>query len=533
MLVDQYGNPIKPESRPETRTVAAASLRDRWSGYPSVGLTPERLAQIFQAADQGALQAQAELFEEMEEKDSHLASLLQTRKLAVASLDWRIEPASEEEQDQEIAEFVEVRLRAVANLPEAMLDLLDAIAKGYALVEIDWQVQQYAEPVFLRWVHPKRVTFWNSLTPAILEGNSLTGRILTPWKFIFHRYKGRSGHDTRAGMLRVVSWMYLLKNYSLKDWAAFNEIFGMPMRLGKYDPSATEADKAALVTAIRALGSDAAGVISKSTEIEFVEAATRLSGNYNPYQVMIEFCNREMSKAILGQTLTTDTTGTTGTYSSAKVHDEVRRDLMEADAEALAATLRAQLIRPLVGFNFGWEAPLPYFVFDLAEEEDQKQVAETYKILKEIGYPLTLEHLSERFNLPLPREGQEVASGQGPGARGQERDHGAGEGTTARWRSLAMPLRQDGAMEITPFDRPVIRAQVEMAALAEKAVVVAEDISTKMMAPVQELIEQGSDLEEVRSNLLAAYPHLAVGDLAELLYQGAVLAYMRGRERRD
>ncbi len=114
----------------------------------------------------------------------------------------------------------------------------------------------------------------------------------------------------------MVGWMYLLKNFALKDWAAFNEVFGMPLRLGKYDTTASPADREALVQAVRNLGSDAAGVISKATEIEFVEAASR-SGGANPYQLMADFCNREMSKAVLGQTLTTDTTGATGTYAAA------------------------------------------------------------------------------------------------------------------------------------------------------------------------------------------------------------------------
>ena len=150
--------------------------------------------------------------------------------------------------------------------------------------------------------------------------------------------------------------MYLLKNFALKDWAAFNEVFGMPLRLGKYDPAASPADREALLQAVRHLGSDAAGVISKATEIEFVEAGSQGSKT-NPYQAMADFCNREMSKAVLGQTLTTDTTGSTGSYAAAKVHGEVRRDLVEADSQALATTLREQLLRPLVGFNFGWDRP--------------------------------------------------------------------------------------------------------------------------------------------------------------------------------
>jgi len=155
------------------------------------------------------------------------------------------------------------------------------------------------------------------------------------------------------------------------------------------------------VRAIRNLGSDAAGVISKATEIEFIEAASRRS-NTNPYQSMAEFCNREMSKAVLGQTLTTDTAGSTGTYSTARVHAAVRGDLVQADAQALGTTLREQLLRPLVGFNFGWDRPVPWFRFKYEEEEDLKTLSEVYRNLAAMGVKLSPEYLAERFGMPLP-----------------------------------------------------------------------------------------------------------------------------------
>jgi phage gp29-like protein len=219
------------------------------------------------------------------------------------------------------------------------------------------------------------MVFGDDLTPRLLTPEaSWQGVPPPPWKLIYHRYKARSGYASRAGVLRVVGWMYLLKNYALKDWAAFNEVFGMPLRLGKCESTASPADREALVRAIRNLGSDAAGVISKATEIEFIEAASR-GGNTNPYQAMAEFCNREMSKAVLGQTLTTDTSGATGTYSAGLVHAQVRRDLVQADAQALGTTLREQLLRPLVGFNFGWDKPVPWFRFKFEEGEDLKTLS--------------------------------------------------------------------------------------------------------------------------------------------------------------
>lgn len=412
-LKDLLGKFSQRMSKPVRGEIAAMGLGDRMSTYPTRRLSSERLGAIFREADGGAVYRQAELFEEMEEKDAHLAGILQTRKLAVSGLEHEIVPYSRAEEDQEIARFVREVIDNLDDFDSNLLDLLDATGKGCAVTEIMWGLKgSKAIVTELRWIHQKKLTFVDSLTPRIITSEHWRGVEPPPWKIIYHRYKARSGYDTRAGMLRVIAWMYLFKNYAMKDWMAFNEVFGKPLRLGRYDATASPTDREILATAIHKLGDEAVGIINKNTEIELMEASGRASGNSNPYLVMAEFCNREMSKAILGQTLTTDTAGSTGTYSTAKVHDLVRRDLLEADAEALSRTLRSQLIRPLVGFNFGWDKPLPNFNFILEEKPDLKAISEIYLNLKNMGFPLSLEHLSERFGVPLGDGGQGKVSDQ-------------------------------------------------------------------------------------------------------------------------
>ena len=103
------------------------SLADRWSTYPSVGLTPTRLGEIFREADQGDLCRQMELFEEMEEKDAHLAAILQTRKLAVLGKDYEVLPYALTPEDERLAQAVGEMVYAIPGLEGALLDLLDAI----------------------------------------------------------------------------------------------------------------------------------------------------------------------------------------------------------------------------------------------------------------------------------------------------------------------------------------------------------------------------------------------------------------------
>jgi phage gp29-like protein len=530
-LLDQFGRAIAPLKRPETREIAAVSIRDRWSGYPSAGLTPARLAAIFREADWGSLRNQAELFEEMEEKDPHLFSVMQTRRLAVLGLDWQVEDASESSEDQKIAEFCREQMETL-DLDTLWTHLMGAVGHGYAAAELLWEASAQAVIKGFRSIHPKNITFVDSLIPLVVTDDNWQGVATPPWKLAYHRYAAKSGHDTRNGVLRICAYMYLFKNYALKDWATFNELFGMPLRLGKYEPSATPADREALRAAIMALGTDAAGIISKSTEIDFVEATSRLSGTFNPYQVMTSFCNREMSKAVLGQTLTTDTEGSTGTYAAGRVQAEVRQDLLEADAKALARTVPLQILKPLVGFNFGWDKALPGFAFQLAEELDLKADSEVCKNLAGIGFRIPVSYISEHFGIPLAEEGEETLSP--PAAASAvppppaDNSNSGGSPSAALKAGATLPLRR-GELELIPQDHEVIRTQTDLEKLTQAAVDASSAALAKMLRPIDGLIDQGASLEALRDGLLAVYPEMDAGDLGELIYQARMLAYMRGR----
>ena len=54
-----------PRPRPDVREIAVAHVSDKYSEYPSNGLTPVRLAEIFREADAGDVLRQIELFEEI------------------------------------------------------------------------------------------------------------------------------------------------------------------------------------------------------------------------------------------------------------------------------------------------------------------------------------------------------------------------------------------------------------------------------------------------------------------------------------
>ncbi|MBU5312230.1 DUF935 domain-containing protein [Tissierella carlieri] len=509
--------------KPELFEIAVAQVQDKYSTYLSNGLTPIRLAQIFREADSGDIMSQMELFEEMEEKDPHLFSQLQTRKNAVTGLDYEVIPFSDEEIDKQIAEFVKQEVESIGNFEDILMDLLDAIGKGIAMSEILWTYDEGRITIEdIKWRHQKKF-FWDENDSLKVITKDLPAGVEIPEnKFIIHRYKARSGHPSRAGVLRVVAWMYLFKNYDLKDWVSFCEVFGMPLRLGKYNPSASEEDKEALMRALVEIGTDAAGIIPDGTEIEFKESSKTTS--INVYESLARFCDEQMSKAVLGQTLTSDSGS--GSYAQSKTHNDVRHDLTIADCKALAATLRRDLIRPLVLFNFGEDKRIPYIRFDCEEAGDLKETADIYeKLVCNIGLKIPTSHLYKKFSIPKPEDGEEVAAPPTVATPIPFKD--------------GMKLMSNKEQTEKELQKISKEYQIKIDSLADMAAAQSSSIFVKIFEPVMELFERTESLEELKKQLEdekvveSLYKKMDVEDLDELLQKSMFYADMLGRMKEN
>lgn len=507
--------------RPVTARVAVGDVNDKYSEYPSNGLTPRRLARIFRQADEGDVRSQMELYEEMEEKDTHLFSQMQTRKLAVTGLDWEIQPFSKDERDKEIADFIDEQLKAIEDFDEVLIDMLDAIGKGISIMELIWGVDTDGYNIIddIQYVHSKKL-IWDSQTDEILicTKEFPSGIQLPKNKFVVHKYKAKSGHPSRAGVLRVVSWMYLFKNYDIKDWVSFCEVFGMPLRLGKYDASASEEDKKQLMEAIISLGTDAAGIVPTSTMIEFIESQKTTSVEI--YEKLARYCDEQISKAVLGQTLTSDSGG--GSYAQSKTHNDVRHDLTVADAKALAVTIRRDIIRPLVEFNFGMDADIPFITFDCHEVEDMKETVEIYKTLScDMGLAIPASHVYKKFNIPEPEDGEEILK-----PNMVTRTHQLG---------VTDPEPEEGTEELKLKDEEDPEEQKHIDGIVSVANKTAEQIFGEMMKPILSMIDNAADMEALKETvkdekkLRELYEEMDSPELSDLIHQGIYLSQLIGR----
>ena len=353
--------------RPKLGRVALPRAEDSLRDYPGAGLTPSGLVGILKEADGGSLATAMQLFEEMEEKDAHLFAVANTRRLALTGLPWQVVSAADVHEgiDRHRADQAAVYCREVLTQLDRFDDVLQHLAlatgRNIAMAELVWDVADSVfRPIDIVPVDFTRIVFDELDRPRLLtQDEPVEGIALAPHKFIVHTPHSVTGHPQRGGLLRVTSMVYLAKNLALKDWMIFTEVFGMPVRIARYEPTATPEEKRELLDMLESLGSHAAGVFSRAVELQIIEANRGTSGP--PFERLIEFLNREMSKAWLGQTLTTDVAGQKATFAVSKVHEAVRQDVLADDMAKEARTIRRDLLGPLARLRFGPDVPVPCF----------------------------------------------------------------------------------------------------------------------------------------------------------------------------
>lgn len=293
--------------RPAAGRVILPRREDSVRDYPSVGLTPSKLAGILREADEGSLESAMHLFEQMEEKDAHLYSVANTRRLALTGLEWMIvadvgRGAGDQRRGnvklaEAAAAYCREALARVEGFDDALQHLSLATGRNIAICELVWEAG--AEGLRLADVAPvdfTRIVFDAFDAPRILtEAAPQEGIETARGKFVVHTPQNKSGHPQRGGLLRVSALVYLAKQLALKDWMVFAEIFGMPVRIARYEPSATAEEKRELLHMLEALASHAAGIFSRGVELEVIEANRGTIGP--PFERFIDFLNREMSKA--------------------------------------------------------------------------------------------------------------------------------------------------------------------------------------------------------------------------------------------
>ena len=314
--------------------------------------------------------------------DTHLSSVIEKRKNAV--LCSAIEFQRDGKPDYSINEQILSPwfYRCVA-------DILDARFWGFSLMQffksgegIDYDLvpRKHVEPMrklILQYQTDIHGTPWEEFTDLLFVGN-----------------------DTDLGLLVKAAPWVIYKRNTTADWAQFSEVFGMPIQEYIYDTDDEEARARALNDA-NSIGSLATFIHGKDTELQLRESGNK-TGTADIYERLVERCNSEISKLILGNTLTTESSKN-GTQALGTVHKKVEDNVAKADREYVLNVLNYDMTD--IFSHMGIDTSGGRFCFPEKKDVDANTKMSILTQLRNTFFlPVDDDYLYKEFGIEKPKD---------------------------------------------------------------------------------------------------------------------------------
>ena len=429
--------------------------------------------------------------------DAHLDAVKNKRFASITSRAWTIDGSK---GDQKKAKFVEEYLWNI-DLRNVISQMLEAIGFGYAVHEIVWNtVQTDLGTLILPTAIKDRKQEWfkfDSDSKLLLQTNDGSRREMPERKFLVTRNRPTTANPYGNAVYSRCFWPLAFKKGGLKFWMLFVEKYGMPKAIGKVPPTATEKEQQDFLKMLVGLVRDAVAVIPQTGSVELLEAG---AANANPHKAIVDWADQAMSKAWLGETLTTEQTSSGGTQAMATVHNDVRADLALDDAAMIESSIN-QLIRWIYEINWPNEKEIPWMNIILPEDLQEARLNRDIK-LTQLGVKFNAQYITDVYGIDEKYfEMTEVQPQGGMFAEGPEKK--------GKVRSTSHELRK----QVNAFTEHL------------------EDECEKVdiLAPIRELVENAKSLEEVRDKLIGCYAEMPMEKIAEEMEQAFLAADLAGR----
>lgn len=309
------------------------------------------------------------------ERDTHAFAMLQKRKKGLTARAWEVEPGGDRPIDKEAADLVDDILTALP-FDRICEDMLDATLKGYAVAEVVWARNgNRIRPVRIKTHDQRRFVFDHEWKPRLLTWTEVTdGLELPERKFIVHRFGVKGNNPYGLGLGTRLFWAVLFKREGVAFWLHFLEKFAGPTVVGKTPYGMLDGEQRKLLNTLQEVRTSSAITVPIGTDIDFLEAAR--SGSVT-YEQWLAYWDRQISICVTGETLTTQVGESGGNRALGEVHQEMLDLLVDSDGDALADTLREQLLQWIVDYNMPGAA-VPYV--SRQRPKNEKAEAETRQV---------------------------------------------------------------------------------------------------------------------------------------------------------
>ena len=212
------------------------------------------------------------------------------------------------------------------------------------------------------------------------------------------------GNPRQIGDLAVPAFWVILKRNNVGDWADFAEIFSRPVREGTYDAWDEEA-RQKLLNDIAALTGAGVFIHPSGTDLKLIQA-DNVSGGGDLYEKLGRFCNNEISKAVNGDTLTTEA-GDKGTQALGSVQKEGEEDINFFVKQRILNVLNYEMTDIFANMGMDTDGGEFFFIPPKSRNSEEK-VNVMCKLRNEMDLPIGDDYLYEEFGIPKPDNYEEL-----------------------------------------------------------------------------------------------------------------------------
>jgi hypothetical protein len=214
------------------------------------------------------------------------------------------------------------------------------------------------------------------------------------------------GEDEDLGLLRQCAINVIYKRGAMADWSNFIEIFGMPIRVVKYDPLDVKTE-ATLSEKLEDSGNMTAMMIPNTAQFEIIDGKTaNASGDLQ--DKFIKFFNDENAIVVLGNTETTGNSGT-GSQAKSKTHSDQQKEIAKADIEYLENKLNdPHFIKILKSYGLPVVDGGRFKIKSSIDINYAVQKSQIDATLSEAGLDIGEDYLRDTYDIPKPGPGEKV-----------------------------------------------------------------------------------------------------------------------------
>jgi phage gp29-like protein len=457
-------------------------------------------------------------------RDPQVATVMGKRIDALIGREWVVQSGAEgDARADDAAELVRGAVNGLA-FSRAVGKFSQALLKGVAVIEVMWTARDAAlVPALLQGRDPRRFAFRAVAGGSPVDGTAVELRLLTrdqavdgiavpARKFIVHRFGEQYENPWGLGLGHRLFWPVYFKRQGISFWMQGLDKFSQPTAVGKYPNGAGQPEKDTLLAALAAVSREAGVIIPEGMAVELLEA--KRSGTFDAYESLARYMDEDIAKAVLGETLSTQV-GNSGSRALGEVHNEVRLEIVKADADRLAETINSTLVRWIVDLNLPDYAatglPYPALWWDVSEPEDLAARAKRDVDVASLGYRPTQDYIDDTYG----------AGWQPHAAPAPTAPPAFADALAALFAEAGRPGQRTTSLPLDPTDAADdLTAQLGPATAPHVAA---------WMEPLGQLVRNAGSMEEIARGLVALYPRMQTADLAELLGQALAVADLTGR----